>query len=63
MGGRPTGMLAEELRAFVAACRSGMVHPGCRMGDAVQVQRWAERLMESAREKRLANGMDMQRQR
>lgn len=47
--GRPTGMLAEELRSFAAACRGGRVPDGCRIVDAIQVQRWMERLLDSAR--------------
>jgi predicted dehydrogenase len=48
VGGRPTGMLAEELRSFAVACRTGEAHPGCGMADALQVQRWAETLVLSA---------------
>ncbi|MBP9902348.1 MAG: Gfo/Idh/MocA family oxidoreductase [Verrucomicrobia bacterium] len=50
--GRPTGMLAEELRSFLAACHGAPVPAGCRMPDAVQVQRWMEQLLESAQSKR-----------
>lgn len=50
--GRPTGMLAEELRSFLAACNGDPVPAGCRMADAVQVQRWMEQLLKSARMKR-----------
>ncbi len=46
--GRPTGMLAEELRSFLAACHGDPVPAGCRMADAVQVQRWMEELLKSA---------------
>jgi len=49
--GRPVGMLAEELRAFAAACAGGTVPPGCRMQDAAQVQRWSELIMQSATQK------------
>ncbi len=51
VNGSPTGMLAEELRAFVAACQGVPVPDGCRMQDAVQVQAWMERLLASARAK------------
>ncbi len=50
--GRPTGMLAEELRAFVAACQGKPIPAGARISDAAQVQRWVERLMESSIGKR-----------
>lgn len=50
--GRPTGILAEEQRSFAAACRTGNVPAGCRMQDAVQVQWWMDRLLESARANR-----------
>ena len=53
--GRPTGMLAEELRSFLAACHGAPVPAGCRIADAVQVQRWMELLLKSARAKRTAN--------
>lgn len=53
--GRPTGMLAEELRSFLAACHGAPVPAGCRIADAVQVQRWMELLLKCAREKRAAN--------
>lgn len=52
IGGRPTGMLAEELRSFIAACHGKEVPAGCRLSDALQVQRWVEQLMLSAQEKR-----------
>jgi predicted dehydrogenase len=51
--GRPTGMLAEELRSFLAACRGAAVPAGCRICDAVQIQGWMERLLASARNHRL----------
>jgi predicted dehydrogenase len=50
--GHPTGMLAEELRAFLAACRGAAIPRGCRIEDAVQVQRWLEELLRSAGAKR-----------
>lgn len=50
--GRPTGMLAEELRSFLAACHGAPIPAGCRMQDAVQVQRWMEELLKSAQSKR-----------
>lgn len=50
--GRPTGMLAEELRSFLAACQGALVPVGCRLQDAVQVQRWMEQLLKSAQSKR-----------
>ncbi|MBI3921353.1 MAG: Gfo/Idh/MocA family oxidoreductase [Armatimonadetes bacterium] len=49
--GRPTGMLAEELRSFLAACSGAPVPPGCRMEDAIQVQRWMDTLLKSAMDK------------
>ncbi len=52
VGGRPTGVLAEELRSFVAACCENKVPPGCRLSDALQIQNWIERLMQSAQQKR-----------
>jgi len=52
--GRPTGMLAEELRSFLAACHGVPVPAGCRLQDAVQVQRWMEKLLKSAQSKRVA---------
>lgn len=52
--GRPTGMLAEELRSFLAACHGASIPAGCRMEDAVQVQRWMEQLLKSAQTKRRA---------
>ena len=53
--GRPTGMLAEELRSFIAACQGTPIPAGCRMQDAVQVQRWMEQLLKSAQSKRADN--------
>ncbi|MBI3851966.1 MAG: Gfo/Idh/MocA family oxidoreductase [Verrucomicrobia bacterium] len=53
--GRPTGMLAEELRSFIAACHGAPVPAGCRLEDAVQVQRWMEELLKSAQSKRAVN--------
>jgi predicted dehydrogenase len=50
--GRPTGMLAEELRSFIAACQGTPVPAGCRLPDAMQVQRWMEQLLKSAQSKR-----------
>jgi len=50
--GRPAGMLAEELRSFAASCRTGEAPAGCRLEDAMQVQRWLDRLMASARARR-----------
>ncbi len=52
--GRPTGMLADELRSFLAACQGTPVPAGCRLQDAVQVQRWMEQLLGSAASKRAA---------
>jgi predicted dehydrogenase len=53
--GRPTGMLAEEQRAFIAACQGAAVPAGCRLQDALQVQRWMEQLLESAQSKRVCH--------
>ena len=50
--GRPTGMLAEELRSFIAACQGAPVPSGCRLQNAVQVQSWMEQLLKSAQSKR-----------
>jgi predicted dehydrogenase len=47
--GRPTGMLVEELRSFLAACGGAPVPGGCRMEDAVTLERWMQRLLETAR--------------
>jgi predicted dehydrogenase len=52
LGAQPVGMLAEELRAFILACRSTNVPPGCRLSDGVQVQRWIEQIMQSAAARR-----------
>jgi UDP-N-acetylglucosamine 3-dehydrogenase len=49
--GHPTGMLAEELRAFLAACRGDGVPAGCRLEDALQVQLWMEQLLAVAQSK------------
>ena len=46
--GPPVGILAEELRSFIGACKGGPVADGCRIQDAIQVQRWIESLMKSA---------------
>lgn len=51
VNGRPTGMLAEELRSFLAACQGASVPAGCRIQDAAQVQRWMEQLLKSAQSK------------
>jgi len=53
VNGSPTGMLAEELRSFIAACQGAPVPGGCRIEDAVQVQDWMERLRQSARTKEM----------
>ena len=50
--GRPTGMLAEELRSFLAACRGTPVPVGCRITDALRIQQWMERLLASAERSR-----------
>ena len=55
VNGSPTGMIAEELRAFVLACQGAPVPGGCRMADAVQVQDWMERLQHSAQTKSQAH--------
>jgi len=48
--GVPVGMLAEELRSFVSACVGRTpVAEGCRIEDALQIQRWMDRLMDVAR--------------
>jgi predicted dehydrogenase len=52
VGGRPTGILAEELRSFIAACRENKVPTGCRLTDALQIQDWIEQLTQSAQQKR-----------
>lgn len=48
VNGRPTGMLAEELRSFIAVCNGAEVPAGCRVEDALQLQIWMEKLMVSA---------------
>jgi predicted dehydrogenase len=53
--GRPTGMLAEELRSFLAACRGGAVPDGCRIADAIRIQQWTERLLAAAERSRQAS--------
>lgn len=45
--GRPTGMLAEAQRSFIAVCQDQPVPPGCRLEDARQIARWTERLFSS----------------
>lgn len=52
--GRPTGMLAEELRSFLAVGHGDPVPAGCRIADVVQVQRSMEQLQDSAWTKRPA---------
>lgn len=48
-GAAPAGMLAEELRCFCRVVRGEEHVPiGATYGDALQVQRWMQRLMESA---------------
>lgn len=50
VAGRPVGMLAEELRSFIAMCRGAAAVAGCRMEDAVQLQQWMELLVARAAE-------------
>ena len=51
--GAPVGMLAEELRSFVSACAGKTaVVQGCRIEDALQVQRWIDKLVASARSRK-----------
>jgi hypothetical protein len=51
--GRPVGYLAEELRSFIRACKGEAAIPeGCRIEDALQIQRWLDILVKSATEKR-----------
>jgi len=45
--GRPTGMLAEAQRSFIAALRGTPVPPGCRLEDALQVERWTARILQA----------------
>lgn len=45
--GRPTGMLAEAQRSFIAALKGAPLPYGCRLEDALQIERWAARLMQS----------------
>jgi len=45
--GRPVGMLAEALRSFAAAVRGAPVPCGCRLEDALQIERWADKLIHS----------------
>lgn len=45
----PMGMMAEELRCFCRVARGGEAVPvGATFGDALQVQRWMERLQDVA---------------
>jgi predicted dehydrogenase len=48
IAGRPVGMLAEELRSFIALCRGKSAPAGCRLEDALQLQQWMEKLLASA---------------
>lgn len=50
IAGRPVGMLAEELRSFIALCRDHAAPAGCRVEDALQLQQWMETLLASAAE-------------
>lgn len=52
IAGRPVGMLAEELRSFIALCDGKSATAGCRLEDALQLQRWMEKLLASAAEQR-----------
>lgn len=47
-GDHATGMLAEIWNAFLASCRGAPVPEGCRVRDALQVQRWIEKLLAEA---------------
>ena len=51
IAGRPVGMLAEELRSFIALCNGGNAPAGCRLEDALQLQQWMEKLLASAAER------------
>jgi len=48
IAGRPVGMLAEELRSFIALCQGQSAPSGCRLEDALQLQQWMETLLASA---------------
>jgi len=50
IAGRPVGMLAEELRSFIALCKGESAPAGCRLEDALQLQQWMEKLLASAAE-------------
>jgi len=50
IAGRPVGMLAEELRSFVALCGGKSAPAGCRLEDALQLQQWMEKLLAGAAE-------------
>ncbi len=45
--GRPTGMLAEAQRSFIAALKGAPLPEGCSLENALQIERWAARLMQS----------------
>lgn len=50
IAGRPVGMLAEELRSFIALCNGKAAPAGCRLEDALQLQQWMEKLLNCAAE-------------
>lgn len=49
--GRPVGMLAESLRSFAECCRGQAVPGGCRLQDALQVQRWMDGIFSAIQKK------------
>ena len=50
--GHPVGMLAEAQRSFLRACRGDAVPEGCRLEDALQIQRWTDHLMKLSKTRR-----------
>ncbi len=51
VGGRPVGMLAECLRSFAENCHGAEVPEGCRLQDALQIQRWMDAIRSDIRQK------------
>lgn len=46
--GVPTGMLSGALQAFLSAVQGHPVPAGCRIEDALHVQEWIEKLLQTA---------------
>jgi predicted dehydrogenase len=45
--GRPTGMLAEAQRSFINAIQGTPVPEGCRLEDALLIERWMTKIRQS----------------